>query len=245
MANHTRTWPTRRIFATMAALVAVTLAISSPYAPSASAGTSAASITTYSGQATFYQASAGTTTNGNCSFAQLPASKYYVALGPKEYAAGARCGSYLWVTGPKGSVRVVVMDQCPECGPNHLDLSKQAFARIADVKDGLVPITWRTVKDPTVPAMSFRFKDGSSQWWFALQVFDHGNQLRSLEVKVNGTWKKASRVDYGYWIYQPGAGPGPYQVRITDVFSHQVTVSNIKMQPMVVQTTTARLYPAK
>jgi len=232
-----------RTLSLVAAAAATVLLLGISGAPAVAAGPTATALTAQAGQATFYEARGGGSTNGNCSFAKLPANNYYVALGPKEYAAGARCGSYIMVTGPKGSVRVVVMDKCPECGPNHLDLSKAAFARIADVRDGLVPITWKTVKNPTVPAMSFRFKDGSSQWWFALQVFDHGNQLRSLEVKVNGSWVKTKRVDYGYWIYQPGAGPGPYQVRVTDVFGQQKVVSGITMKPMVVQQTTARLYP--
>ena len=200
----------------------------------------AAAATT--GKATHYEAVGGGSTNGNCSFPALPTNQLYVAVSPAEYAKGAACGTYLDVTGPRGKVRVVVMDQCPECAAGHIDLSKTAFGRIGTLSDGIVPVNYTTVKNPTVPALSFRFKNGSSQWWFALQVLDHGNRIASVSVKVNGTWKAATLADYNYWIYQPGAGVGPYSIKVTDVYGQQTTVTGITMSPGKVQKTTARLY---
>ena len=81
-----------------------------------------------SGTATFYTL-AGLP---NCSYPTVPASGRYVALSPGEYASGAACGTVLAVTGPKGTVQVTVVDQCPECGTGHLDLGSEAFAAIAD-----------------------------------------------------------------------------------------------------------------
>lgn len=221
----------RAAVAVLATAVTASLLLAAP--PAAAATT---------GKATHYEATGGGTTNGNCSFPALPANQLYVAVSPAEYAKGAACGTYLDVSGPKGKVRVVVMDQCPECATGHIDLSKTAFAKIGTLSDGIIPVTYSTVKNPTVPSLSFRFKNGSSQWWFALQVLDHGNRLASVSVKVNGVWKSATRADYNYWIYQPGAGPGPYTVKIVDIYGQQTTVSSIKMSPTVVQKTSARLY---
>ena len=75
-----------------------------------------------------------------------------MALPPSEYGAAAACGSYLQVTGPDGSVTVEVVDQCPECQAGHIDLSEQAFARIAPLNAGLVPVSYHTVADPPLPA---------------------------------------------------------------------------------------------
>ncbi len=219
------------------AVVALVIAVGTTLVLAASPAAAATS-----GRATHYQAVAGGTTNGNCSFPALPADQLYVAVSPTEYAKGAACGTYLDVTGPKGNVRVVVMDQCPECATGHIDLSKTAFAKIGTLSDGIIPATYTTVKNPTVPPLSFRFKNGASQWWFALQVLDHGNRLASVSVKVNGTWKGATLADYNYWIYQPGAGPGPYTIKVTDIYGQQTTVTGIKMSPSVVQKTSARLY---
>src|SRR5580693_8584865 len=105
------------------------------------AGTAAGAQT--SGEATHYELAAGGM--GNCSYPSPPAGQLYVALSPAEYGAAAACGSYLQVTGPDGSVTVEVTDQCPECQAGHIDLSEQAFARIAPLNAGLVPVSYHTI----------------------------------------------------------------------------------------------------
>ncbi|MCI4064593.1 hypothetical protein MRQ36_19225 [Micromonospora sp. R77] len=196
--------------------------------------------TVHRGKATFYDSKGA---GGNCSRPAAPANRLYVALGPGEYAAGAACGGFLDVTGPKGTVRVLVMDQCPECEPGHLDLSAEAFARIADPVQGVVPVSYRAVVNPLLPGpLTFRMKEGSSQWWFAVLVGDHGNPLRSVEVRQGGNWRTAARQDYNYWLIDSGAGPGPYAIRVTDAYGHRVTATGIRMAPGQVQRSTVRMY---
>src|ERR1700759_196082 len=114
---------------------------------------------------------------GNCSFPSAPANALFVALGPSQCAAGAACGSYLDVTGPKGTVRVKVIDSCPECEEGHLDLSRTAFGKIGNLDDGVIPITYKTVVNPTVPGpLSVRMQDGVSAYWFSVLIDNHGNQ---------------------------------------------------------------------
>lgn len=195
---------------------------------------------THSGKATFYDSEGA---GGNCSRPGAPADRMYVALGPGEYASGASCGGFLDVTGPRGSVRVLVMDQCPECAPGHLDLSAEAFARIADPVQGVVKVSYRAVVNPRLPGpLTFRMKEGSSQWWFAVLVGDHGNPLRSVEVRQNGSWRAAQRQDYNYWLIESGAGPGPYEIRVTDVYGHRATAAGIRMLPGQVQRSKTRMY---
>lgn len=201
--------------------------------PAAGAGLVAA----VSGKATFYD-SAGM---GNCMF-EAPADRLFVALGNAAYDDAAACGGYLDVTGPKGKVRVKVTDRCPECQPGHIDLSREAFTRIADPVRGIVPITYRPVTGPAVGALTFRIKEGASRYWFAVRVDNHGNPLRSVEAKApGGTWRQTVRQDYNYWLVDSGLGPGPYAVRITDVRGRTATATGIDMRPGVVQRTSARL----
>ncbi|WP_018786654.1 expansin EXLX1 family cellulose-binding protein [Micromonospora sp. CNB394] len=197
---------------------------------------------TRSGKATFYDSEGA---GGNCSRPAAPADRMYVALGPDEYASGASCGGFLDVTGPRGTVRVLVMDQCPECAPGHLDLSAEAFARIADPVQGVVKVSYRAVVNPKLPGpLTFRMKEGSSQWWFAVLVGDHGNPLRSVEVRSDGSWRTAQRQDYNYWLIGSGAGPGPYEIRVTDVYGHRATATGIRMLPGQVQRSKTRMYGA-
>ncbi|MFJ6149236.1 expansin EXLX1 family cellulose-binding protein [Micromonospora profundi] len=231
----------------LAAALGLTLALRSGSTPACAAGRTLAAApptgtATHSGKATFYDSNGG---GGNCSNPAVPANRLYVALGPSEYAAGAACGGFLDVTGPKGTVRVLIMDQCPECETGHLDLSREAFARIADPVQGLVPITYRAVVNPPLPGpLTFRIKEGASRFWFAIRIGNHGNPLRAVEVRqgTTGPWRATAREDYNYWLLASGAGPGPFSVRVSDVYGHQVTVSGIRMTPGQVQTSVVRMY---
>lgn len=193
-----------------------------------------------SGKATFYDMAGGT---GNCSLPSIPANDLFVALGNAEYAAAAACGTYLDVTGPKGKVRVKVIDRCPECAAGHIDLSRTAFKKIANEVDGIVKVTYKTVKNPPTPGpISVRIKEGSSQYWFAAVIDNHANQLTSVQVSSGGgAFKAAKRADFNYWIIDGGAGSGPFKIKITDGYGHTATVSRIKLSPGTTQKTTARL----
>jgi expansin (peptidoglycan-binding protein) len=195
----------------------------------------------HTGKATFYTPAGAT---GNCSFVGFPADDLYVALSPGEYADAAACGGYLDVTGPDGKVRVKVVDQCPECPAGHIDLSRKAFARIADPVRGVVPVTYRAVRSPRLPGpLAFRIKEGASQWWFAVLVIDHGTPLRTVEVRpAGGGWQRISRTDYNYWLRDSGLGQGPYAIRVTDVYGRRATVTGIRMSPEKVQRTNVFMY---
>ncbi|MEW1836390.1 expansin EXLX1 family cellulose-binding protein [Nonomuraea angiospora] len=194
-----------------------------------------------SGKATFYRLRSE---GGNCSYPSPPAGDLYVALSPAEYRAARACGGYLTVTGPKGSVRVKVVDQCPECPAGHIDLSRKAFARVADPGEGRVGVTYSPAANPKLGRpLSFRVKEGSSQGWLALLVIDHGNPLASVEVKAAGrAWRKLARADYNYWITESGAGRGPFSVRVTDARGHRVTANGVRLAPATVQRTTTKMY---
>jgi expansin (peptidoglycan-binding protein) len=191
-----------------------------------------------SGKATFYAAD-GT---GNCSFERVPAPMV-VALGPADYRGGAACGGYLDVTGPKGTVRVKVVDKCPECAAGHIDLSREAFTRIANPVDGIVPVSFRTVADPGVPGpVTVRVKEGSSAYWLALRFDNHGNALTGAELKVGNGWQRLAHTDFNYWLDQSGAGGGPFTVRLTDSTGRQTTVPGIRLAPEQVQRTGVSMY---
>jgi expansin (peptidoglycan-binding protein) len=218
----------------LAAIVGVALILQN----SGSACASPPATSAHSGQATFYDLDGGT---GNCSFT-APADDLFVALGPDQYSGGAACGTYLDVTGPRGKVRVKVIDSCPECGTGHLDLSRTAFKKIGAEVAGVIPITYKTVVNPAVPGpLSVQLKDGSSQYWFAARIDNHGNQLASVKVAgPSGTFHTAARTDYDFWIIDSGAGSGPFKIKIADVYGRSATLSGITMSPGRTQKTSVR-----
>ncbi|MDQ7904719.1 expansin EXLX1 family cellulose-binding protein [Phytohabitans sp. ZYX-F-186] len=235
-----RRWVLVGAAALLAAVTTAVLTLRSGPSPACAAPPTGSTV--HRGKATFYDAKGE---GGNCSYVSAPDDSLYVALGPSEYSAGVACGGYLDVTGPKGKVRVLIMDQCPECEAGHLDLSKEAFAKIANPVDGDVSISYKAAPNPTLPGpLSFRIKEGASRYWFAVLVADHGNPLRSVEVRSGSTWRATQRAEYNYWIYESGLGPGPYTIRLTDVYGQRATATGIKMAPEQVQKTSVRLYGA-
>ncbi|CUU59809.1 Peptidoglycan-binding domain-containing protein, expansin [Parafrankia irregularis] len=192
--------------------------------------------TVYRGRATHYGADGG----GNCMFDRLndPAMPV-VAMNEADYETARACGAYIQVTGPGGSVVVKVTDRCPECAPGQLDLSEQAFARIAGGVPGLVDVTWRLASPSGLGAVQYKVKEGSSAYWLALQVRQHRNLVTSLEVRVNGVWTPLRREMWNYFIAPNGLGPGPFTVRITDVFGERL-VHTVSLSPGTTQQATGQ-----
>lgn len=95
-----------------------------------------------SGDATYYN-----TGLGSCGWTSKD-SDLIVALNHGQMENGANsnnnpnCGRTITATGPNGSVTVKVVDTCPGCANGDLDLSPAAFAKIADMSAGRVPVTW-------------------------------------------------------------------------------------------------------
>ena len=179
----------------------------------------------------------------NCSYPSPPADGLFAALPPAEYASAAACGGYLQVSGPDGSVRVKVIDQCPECAAGHIDLSEAAFARLAPLSAGLISVTYTPVSDPPLPGpVSIEVKQGSSGYWLALLADNTGDPLASVQVQTASGWLSLARASYNYWIAPSGAGPGPFTVRLTDTQGNQATVPGIALSPGVTQPTQAWMY---
>lgn len=165
-----------------------------------------------SGHATYYAADG----SGNCGFDPSPNDLDVAAMDAAEWNGSAVCGECVAITGPKGSVTVRIVDQCPDCEQGHLDLSQEAFAKIADVSAGNVAITWQVTSCAVSGAVDYHVKDGSSQYWTAIQVRNAKYAIAKLEWKTGtNPYAEVTRADYNYFIVSSGVGPGAYMVRIT------------------------------
>ncbi|MFF4378499.1 expansin EXLX1 family cellulose-binding protein [Kitasatospora sp. NPDC001547] len=191
--------------------------------------------TSYPGVATSYDAADG---NGACSFG--PSGDLMVAaMNHTDYETSAACGAYVLVRAAGGaSITVRIVNECPlPCAPGQLDLSHEAFGRLAELSVGRLPITWTLLSPGTAPdTMSVRYKTGSTQWWCGIQVIGHRNPVAALEVRTGGGWRRLSRTDYNYFLSPDGGGCGA-TLRVTDVYGEQLTVDGIAVKPDVVQPT--------
>lgn len=179
----------------------------------------------HNGTATWYLA----TGDGACMFGESPDDLMVAAMNQEEYGDSVYCGAYLRVNGPEGSVVVRVVDLCPDqiCGAGHLDLSQQAFDAIADPAQGFIPINWQVISPEIAGPIGYHFKDGSNEWWTAVQVRNHRNPIAAFEYWNGSGWVNVARTGYNYFVESAGMGPGPYSFRVTDSYGNRLVDSGI------------------
>ena len=92
----------------------------------------------YHGVATNYAAGDG---DGACSFGPA-ATMMIAAMNYTDYDNSKACGAYVLVhAGDGASITVLITNECPApCAPGQLDLSQQAFAKLANLSAGEIPI---------------------------------------------------------------------------------------------------------
>lgn len=165
------------------------------------------------GEGTFY----GATGEGNCSFDPSPQDLMVAAMNQTDYAGSALCGAFVTATGPKGTVTVRIVDRCPECRPGDIDFSAEAFARIADPVAGRVPIEWQLVAGDVSGPVSYRYKEGSTRFWTAIQARNHRVPIAALAIRPAGAadWIEVARTEYNYFVHPEAIAAGPLQVRVT------------------------------
>ncbi len=187
--------------------------------------------TVFTGEGTFYEYNGG----GNCSYPNPYTNLPSGALNQSQYGSAQLCGACAEVTGERGSLVISIEDQCPECQFGDVDLEKDAFPLIADPIKGRVPIRWKLVPCPVSGPVVLYFKEGSHQWWKAIQVRNHRYPIAKLECKINGQYVALPRQAYNYFVSDQGLGSaaGPFDFRITDTKGEVIEETNI---PFIVTT---------
>jgi expansin len=181
----------------------------------------------HTGQATYYAA----TGDGNCMFGPSPNDMMVCAMNNKEYDTASVCGASIHIKGPKGEVTVRIVDRCPECPVGNVDLSKQAFMKIADTIQGRVAIVWSYVETTVNGPIEYRIKTGSNQWWIGVQVLNHRTPIVQVEAMKKGSWSPLTRMEYNYFLDTTGLGSGPFTFRVTDFYGGQLVDANVPLKP--------------
>lgn len=188
----------------------------------------------YRGVATAYEAGDG---NGACLYG--PSGDMMIAaMNHTDYESAKACGAYVLVRAANGaSITVRIVNECPlPCAPGQIDLSHQAFSKLANLSVGRLPITWTLLSPVASGKISIRYKTGSSPYWCGVQAIGHRNPLAALEVRTAKGWRKLHRTEYNYFLSTDGSGCGK-AIRLTDIYGERLTIDGIALEPDVAQPT--------
>ncbi|KAI0614717.1 Endoglucanase C-terminal domain subunit [Pyrenophora tritici-repentis] len=187
------------------------------------------SNSTTRGSATWY---GGNLSGGTCSFVgyTIPAGIYGTAISDFNWDTAGACGTCVSVTGPKGNtVKAMVVDQCPGCGPNHLDLFPDGFAALASPNAGNITVDWAVVPCGISSPIVLKNKSGTSKFWFSMQVMNANVGVAKLEVSTDGgaSWKQTKRQPYNFFENPAGFGTDAVDVRVTSTDGKSIVVKNV------------------
>ncbi len=162
-----------------------------------------------------------------------PADDLMVAINPDDYAGSEACGACMEVTGPLGTVTVKVTQNCASaCAPGEIELSEEAFSRIADVSEGHAPVSWRLVSCTVTGNLAFHYEPESTEWWVSVQVRNHAVPIATLELQQSdGTWLALPRQMSNTFEAADHPGPGPFTFRITSIDDQVIVEPDVPLRP--------------
>lgn len=122
-----------------------------------------------------------------------------------------------------------IVDQCPSCNANHFDLFEDAFGTLSALATGVIDIEWSYTPCDLDGPLKVRNKDGTSEYWFSMQVVNANEPVTALEVSTDGgsTWQPTTRTSYNYFEKESGFGTDSVHVRVTGESGNTVIVENV------------------
>ena len=183
--------------------------------------------TVHTGEGTFY---GGGYTGGHAMLDPVSRDYWIVAMNHSDYNEAQLAGAYLEVTGELGTIKMLVTDELPEGKKGDLDLYTDAFPLIAPVEKGRVPVSWKIVPldSAEYAPVSYKYKEGSTEFWCGVQVRNHRYPITRLEFLKDGEWVELPRRPYNYFESRE-MGAGPFTFRITDIYGHVIIDRDIPL----------------
>ena len=201
----------------------------------------------YQGRATFFDAANPAGGLGNSGF-DIPAPdqlQKVVAINNIQWNGSNASGAFLEVSGPKqreGAAPIIVQvtDLLVERADG-MDMSAQAFERVANPVDGVVNIDYQLVGpgDDYVTAYGHRIGDGvvvegiadSSPYYPTLRLNNHRYPVATVElIEDNGNLVEFERgSDNRFILDEKSAIYGAQDLLVTDIFGQQVTLDDVNI----------------
>ena len=201
----------------------------------------------YQGRATFFDAANPAGGLGNSGFDIPTADQLHkvVAINNIQWNGSEASGAFFEVSGPKqreGAAPIIVQvtDQLVERSDG-MDMSAQAFEKVANPVDGIVNIEYQLVgpADDYVTAYGHQIGDGlvvegiadSNPWYPTLRLNNHRYPVEKVElIESDGDLVEFDRgSDNRFVLDETSAIYGAQDLLVTDIFGQQVTLDDINI----------------
>ena len=200
---------------------------------------------TYQGRATFYDAAnpAGGKVTGGYDNLSGSALGGIVAINSVQWNGSEAAGGFLEVSGPKqregaAPITVQIADLLYERADG-LDMSAEAFKKVADPVSGIVNIEYKLVDpgDNFKTPYGHTIKDGivvesisdANPWYGAIRLNNHRYPIESVRMFTdkNGEVTLKRDRDNRFTINDKSGIYGTQDLVVTDIFGQQVTLNDI------------------
>ena len=93
----------------------------------------------------------------------------------------------------------------------------------------MINIDWSYVSCDLDGPVKLKNKEGTSAYWFSMQVINANEAVTKLEVSTDGgsSWKSTTRTYYNYFENSSGFGTDTVDVRVTGSSGKTVVVKNV------------------
>ncbi|BFU25706.1 rare lipoprotein a family protein [Entamoeba histolytica HM-1:IMSS-B] len=155
------------------------------------------------------------TENGACSFGPMSSNinKGYIyagALNEAMYNNAIQCGICYEVVGPKGVIRLRIVDMCPSNDENPkckgdsttFDIAENGFSLIGEKSNGGANVTFRMVACDIDENIKIVSSKGISNTWYNFVVKDHVIGLKEVRITHdNSTFYECKRSKSNTWTF--------------------------------------------
>jgi len=130
------------------------------------------------------------------------------AIDGAEYGSADACGACAEIVGRSGTrVRILIMNECPECPLHGLDImagvgSPYDLLNLPDTpacSDGAIPAEWKIVPCETEGGVVMYYVDGYNGFGPGVQIRNHRLPLIQLEEYLDGGWYTVDRQPYNVY----------------------------------------------
>lgn len=181
-------------------------------------------IAQHKGEGTAYSDAVPDATGFACAKREIPekAQRMFAAINSEMWNEGENCGRcvQVWCVDSFCKKRfeprtLMIVDKCPECGPEDLDLSNPAYEEVTGIWPHRLKFEWKFVDcvDEFDYGKKIRMdlKAGPNQWWRAFYFSMNKHPLAN--VTLDG--RPLSKAEFGFWNDWNELGEGPHKLVLT------------------------------